>query len=72
MRVPREDLPPLRHELRLILEGQGPEACKQALEARQTGARLREHAEECADCADVVRELYGGAPIPVRGWRFRP
>ncbi len=65
MWVPREDLPPLKCELQLILEGQGPRACKQVLESQLTGARFREHAEKCATCGEIVQELYGGEPIPV-------
>lgn len=66
MWVPREHLPPLKHELRLILEGQGPGACKKVLESELMGARYRKHAENCAECGDIVRELYGDKPIPVR------
>ncbi len=66
MWVPREDLPPLKCELRLILEGQGPDACKMVLESEVTGARFREHAENCAECGDIVWGLYGDKPIPVR------
>lgn len=66
MQVPRGDLPPFKHELRIILEGQGPEACKNVLEARFIGESLREHAQKCASCGDIVRELYGDQPIPVK------
>lgn len=55
-----------KHELRLMLEGQGPQACKNILESPDNGARIREHAEYCPECGDIVRELYGGEPIPVR------
>lgn len=65
MWVPRADLPPLKCELRLILEGQGPDACKKVLESELMGARFRRHAETCADCADLVRELYGDRQIPI-------
>ena len=64
MRVPRDNLPPLKHELRQILEGQGPEACKQVLES-QLGTALREHARSCAECNDIVRELYRDGDIPI-------
>lgn len=63
--VSRDDLPPLNHELRLIYEGQGAEACKTVLESRILGAPFREHAESCPDCGDIVRELYGDGEIPV-------
>lgn len=66
MWVPRDDLPPLKCELRLILEGQGPNACMLVLESEVTGVRFREHADECAECGNIVRELYGDEPIPVR------
>jgi len=65
MKVPRDGLPPLRCELRLILEGQGPDACKRVLESKITGARFRKHTSTCADCADLVRELYEDGIIPV-------
>lgn len=64
MRVPRDRLPPLRCELQLILEGQGPAACKRVLESL-IGARLREHAQACAGCGDIVRELYRDGDIPL-------
>lgn len=65
MWVPREDLPALKHELRLILEGQGPEVCKRTLESQHIGERLREHAENCAECGAIVCELYPNGLIPV-------
>ena len=49
-----------------MLEGQGPQACKNILESPDNGARIREHAAHCLVCGDIVRELYGGEPIPVR------
>jgi hypothetical protein len=63
MRVPRDSLPPLRCELQLILEGQGPAACKRVLESL-IGTRLREHAGTCERCGEIVRELYGDGNIP--------
>lgn len=64
--MPRGDLPPLKCELRLILEGQGPDACMQVLESELLGRRFREHAETCAGCGDIVGELYGGKTIPIK------
>jgi hypothetical protein len=63
MQVSRDVLPPLRCELRLILEGQGPAACKHTLESEMIGAHIRKHAENCAECGEIVRELYGDKPI---------
>jgi|tagenome__1003787_1003787.scaffolds.fasta_scaffold20786393_2 hypothetical protein len=66
MIVPRRDLPPLDHELRLMLRSQGPGACRMVLETEVIGSRLREHATCCADCGDVMGELYGNREIAVR------
>lgn len=66
MWVPREDLPPLKCELRLILEGQGVSAAKVVLESEEMGRRIREHVETCPKCDGTLRELYGDKPIPVR------
>jgi hypothetical protein len=66
MRVPGVGLVPIKHELQLMLEGQGPQVCKEILESPDIGARFRHHAERCAACGDIKRELYGDKPIPVR------
>jgi len=66
MRVPREKLPAMKHEIRNILERQGVSACMRVLEHRELGERIRAHAEKCVECGDIVRELYGDKPIPVR------
>lgn len=63
MWVPRDVLPPLRHTLRELLEGQGPIAVRQALNS-EVGDALREHAEECADCAEVIAEVCGSTLPP--------
>lgn len=63
MRVPRDDLPPLKHTLREVLEGQGPAAVRRVLNS-VAGAGLREHAKECAGCADVIAEVCGNEPPP--------
>jgi len=61
MQVPRDSLPPLKHTLRQLLEGQGPDAVKQVLNSA-IGEGVRKHAEECADCADVIAEVCGSEP----------
>jgi hypothetical protein len=65
MQVPRGSLPPLKCELQLILEGQGPEACQRVLESSVIGARFREHADICTRCGEIVRELYSNGNIPI-------
>jgi hypothetical protein len=66
MRVPRESLPPTRHPLRVVLEGQGPERCKHLLEAELIGAVLRQHINDCDDCRSIALELYPNREIPVQ------
>jgi hypothetical protein len=52
--------------LRRILVYQGPDAVRQVLESfGPPGKNLRQHAETCTACADLVRELYGDRDIPV-------
>ena len=65
MQVPRDDLPPLRHELQLIREEQGVEACKTALEAPDAGERLRKHVATCKICKAIVDKIYPDGVIPV-------
>lgn len=61
MQVPRDSMPPLKHTLRELLEGQGPSAVKHVLNSA-IGDGLRKHAEDCADCADVIAEVCGSEP----------
>jgi hypothetical protein len=58
-------MPPLRHTLRQLLVGQAPTAVKTVLNS-SVGVAYRAHAETCADCADVIAEVYGPhGPPPV-------
>ena len=58
MKVPRDSLPPLKHELRQVLERKGPAAVRGVLNST-AGPDLREHAKKCAECADVIAEVCG-------------
>jgi hypothetical protein len=67
MGVPREDMPITGHRLRVILEGQGPEACKLVLESELIGAVQREHVKNCPECHAIVLQLYPDGVIPIKG-----
>jgi hypothetical protein len=73
MRAPNHGAVLSDHTLRRILTHQGPNAVRSVLESfGQPGEHLREHAKSCAECADVVRELYGDKEIPVTGNYLTP
>jgi len=61
MTVSRDCMPPLKHELRQMLEGQGPDAVRRVLNST-AGPGFREHAKICAECANVIAEVCGDEP----------
>lgn len=65
MGVPNADRALRSCVLRQILENQGPDAARLALESfGQPGASLRLHVQTCPACTDVLAELYGDKKIP--------